>query len=68
MEQIQNADKKDQAHFYNLAYSSLMETLNQLIVSNDLDFIDSQSLIESRQEIHTISMMINGLCRSMVNK
>jgi four helix bundle protein len=58
--------KKDQAHFYNIAYSSLMETLNQLIISNDLDYIDSQSLIESRMEIHTISIMLNGLCNSVL--
>ncbi|MBK9939889.1 MAG: four helix bundle protein [Chitinophagaceae bacterium] len=29
---------KDQAHFYQMAYSSLIEVLNQLIISNDLMF------------------------------
>jgi four helix bundle protein len=58
--------KKDQIHFYNIAYSSLMETLNQLIISNDLEYIDSQSLAESRKEIHTISIMLNGLCNSLL--
>jgi four helix bundle protein len=58
--------KKDQVHFYNIAFSSLMETLNQLIISNDLDYIDSKSLAESRNEIHTISMMLNGLCNSLI--
>jgi four helix bundle protein len=58
--------KKDQVHFYNIAFSSLMETLNQLIISNDLEYIDSQSLAESRNEIHTISMMLNGLCNSLI--
>jgi len=58
--------KKDQVHFYNIAFSSLMETLNQLIISHDLDYIDSQSLAESRKEIHTISLMLNGLCNSLI--
>jgi len=55
--------KKDQSHFYNIAFSSLMETLNQLIISNDLEFLDSQSLAEIRNEIHTISLMLNRLIK-----
>jgi four helix bundle protein len=53
--------KKDQAHFYNMAFSSLMETLNQIIISNDLEYIDSQSLVDLRNEVHTISLMLNRL-------
>jgi four helix bundle protein len=59
--------KKDQLHFYNMAFSSLMETLNQLIISNDLDYLDSKSLDELREEIHFISRMLNGLSNS-INK
>ena len=57
--------KKNQSHFYNIAFSSLMEALNQLIISNDLGFLDSQSLEESREEIHFISRLLNGLCNSL---
>ena len=53
--------KKDQSHFYNVAFSSLMETLNQLIISNDLDYLESNVLSELRNEIHTISLMLNRL-------
>ena len=53
--------KKDQAHFYNIAFSSLMETLNQLIISNDLDYLDSKILSEFRNDIQMISMMLNNL-------
>ena len=56
---------KDQMHFYNIAYSSLMEALYQLIISHDLSFLDSQSLEDSRKDIHSISMMINSLCNSL---
>jgi four helix bundle protein len=53
--------KKDQSHFYNMAFSSLMETLNQLIISNDLDFLEPSVLSNLRKEIHTISLMLNRL-------
>jgi four helix bundle protein len=53
--------KKDQAHFYNIAFSSLMETLNQIIISNDLEYLDNQELMILRSDIHTISLMINNL-------
>jgi four helix bundle protein len=53
--------KKDQSHFYNIAYSSLMETLNQLIISNDLDYLETAQLLELRNDIHTISPMLNRL-------
>ena len=55
--------KKDQAHFYNVAFSSLMETLNQLIISNDLDYLDSKTLLELRNDIHTISLMLNNMTK-----
>jgi four helix bundle protein len=53
--------KKDQAHFYNIAFSSLMETLNQLIISCDLEYLESKTLTELRDDIHTISLMLNNL-------
>jgi four helix bundle protein len=53
--------KKDQSHFYNIAFSSLMETLNQLIISNDLDYLNATILSELRNDIHTISLMLNRL-------
>ena len=60
--------KKDQAHFYNMAFSSLMETLNQLIISNDLEYLDSKSLEDLRNEIRVISLMLNSLCNSASGK
>jgi four helix bundle protein len=38
---------KDQAHFSQIAYSSLMEVLNQLIIANDLNFISNEVLEEN---------------------
>jgi four helix bundle protein len=53
--------KKDQSHFYNIAYSSLMESLNQLIISNDLEYLESLALSDLRNDVHTISLMLNRL-------
>lgn len=53
--------KKDQAHFYNMAFSSLMETLNQIIISSDLDYLNSKVLSELRYDIQLVSLMLNNL-------
>mgnify|MGYP006267145393 CR=1 FL=1 len=53
--------KREQAHFYRIAFSSLMETLNHLIISLDLYYLDSRILTELRNDIHTISLMLNRL-------
>jgi four helix bundle protein len=57
--------KKDQKHFYNMAFSSLMETLNQLILSNDLKYLSGDELAEIRKDIHVISLMLNNLSKSI---
>ena len=57
--------KKDQRHYYNMAFTSLMETLNQLILSNDLDYISTDELSKTRKEIHIISLMLNNLSKSL---
>ena len=41
---------KDQACFYQIAFSSLMELLNQIIISNDLEFISEETEKEIRQQ------------------
>ena len=60
--------KKDQSHFYNIAFSSLMEVLNQLIISNDLEFLETQFLVDLRNDIHTISLMLNRLISYLSGK
>lgn len=53
--------KKEQCHFYSLSYSSLMESLNQLIISNDLGYVSDPELFLFRKEVHIISIMLNNL-------
>jgi four helix bundle protein len=58
---------KDQAHFYQLSYSSLMEVINQLIISHDLMYISDNELNEIRIAISEIANKINSLRKSTFN-
>jgi four helix bundle protein len=53
--------QKDQAHFYQMAYSSLLEILNQAIIANDLGFINDSCIQTLREMISKISNKINNL-------
>lgn len=57
---------KDQAHFYTMAYSSLVELLNQCIISEELSYLDEDNYIKIRQEVEKISNKINSLRRKAV--
>jgi len=59
---------KDQAHFHQLAYSSLMEVLSQLIVSHDLGFISEDQYLQIRTQTEAISLKINALRNSALKK
>ncbi len=56
---------KDQANFYQIAYSSALEVLNQLIISSDLGFISIEDLAVCRNKIESISNKLNSLRRSI---
>jgi four helix bundle protein len=55
---------KDQARFYETAYGSLMEILNQFILSKDLNFITEEQLIIFREKNDNIGRMLNALYQS----
>ena len=59
---------KDQSHFYNIAYSSAIELLNQLIISQALSFITEDLLIESRLKIEPVTGGLSNLKRSTNSK
>ena len=59
---------KDQAHFYQIAYSSLMELLSQTIVSFDLGFLQEENYNEIRKQIEAISAQLNALRKSTLNR
>lgn len=59
---------KEQIHFIEISYGSLMETYCQLIIANDLKYIDEQSLESLKPSINTVAKLLNGLRAAFVKK
>ena len=59
---------REQIHFIEIAYGSLMEAYNQLIIATDLNYIDNQSLENLKPDIDTVAKLLNGLRSSFVKK
>ena len=55
---------KDKARFTEIAYGSSLELLNQVILSNDLEFINEAEYIQIREKISEVNMLIDGLYKS----
>lgn len=52
---------KDSAHFLSIAYCSLMETMNHLILANRLGYLNEQQLQDFRINIEKASAQISAL-------
>ena len=59
--------KKDRAHFYQIAFSSLMEVTSQLVIVKDLGFIDNKEHERLRLIIYEISNKLNALYKSQLS-
>ena len=59
---------KEQMHFYEIAYGSLMEAYNQLIIAADLEYIGNEQLKNIQPQIDVVARMMNGLRTSLVKK
>lgn len=53
--------KKDQAHFYQIAFSSLLELLSQYYVAYDLQYINAKDVISTKSQLLKVSNKINAL-------
>jgi len=58
---------REQKQFYQIAFSSLIEALNQVIIASDLNYIDNASYEAIRQSIEKCSRLINALRNSTDN-
>ena len=56
--------RKDQAHFSEIAYSSLMELACLLILCADLGILSAEAEQTLRQSIEQVSVQLNALHRS----
>ncbi len=52
---------KDKSHFTEMAYTSLMEVINQVIISNDLRYLDDFCLTQIKEKAFILANKINGL-------
>jgi four helix bundle protein len=59
---------KEQARFTEIAYGSLMEVLNLLILANDLIFISDEELANLRLSIEEISNKLNSLRETQLRR
>jgi len=59
---------KDQNHFYTIAYGSLIEVLNQIILAHDLHILLEEDYIDIRSKIEIVSSKIFALKTSNNNK
>ena len=59
---------KEQLHFYEISYGSLMEAYNQLIIAADLKYIGENNLKELEPQIDVVARMLNGLRSSLMKK
>jgi len=58
----------DKARFYEIAYGSLMENLNQLILAHDLNYLSEIDLIKMRVLIDDVAKMLSALHKSAMKK
>lgn len=59
---------KDQAHFYQISYGSLIELLSQLIISKELEYVYEEIYISTRTIIEEESNMLNSLRKSCLKR
>ena len=59
---------KERIHFIEIAYGSLMESLTQLIVANDLGFINDIEFNDIRARIEEVAKIISGLRKSLISR
>ncbi|WP_298396436.1 four helix bundle protein [Flavobacterium sp.] len=57
---------KDKARFSEIAYSSSLELLNQIILSFDFEYVDEIQYIQIREKITEVNMLIDGLHKSQI--
>ena len=59
--------RKDQAHFSQIAYGSLMELACLLIVAVDLEILSADREAKLREEIEAVSRQLNALRASQLS-
>jgi len=56
--------QKEKRRFYNIAYGSLIEVLNQLLIAQELDYLNGEKIKIIRSNISEISWMLTSLYKT----
>jgi four helix bundle protein len=67
-EGVSRSSLKDQAHFSNQAYSSLMETASELIISTDLGFVEADISTLLLNQAYDLSIRVHNLRESQLRR
>lgn len=59
---------KDQARYTEIAFGSLLETLNQLIIAHKLEYVSRDDFNNLRIGIERISRQLNALKKSQIER
>ena len=59
---------KEKIHFIEIAYGSLTETLCQLDIGNDLNYITDEEFANEKERINVIGKQLSGLRTSFQNQ
>ena len=62
------SSSREQIRFSEIAYGSLMEVLNQVIIAKEIGYVSEVNYLNIRQNIEEISRMLNALRNSQKNK
>ena len=62
------ASLKDQSRFSEIAFGSLMEVLNQIIISKNLEYISDDVYFHIREEIEKLSRLLNAYKNSQIRR
>lgn len=52
---------KEFVHFISIAYGSLMETMNQLILAEDMGYVTEEMMVKLRLDVAEIARMLTAL-------
>jgi len=59
---------KDKAKFMHIAFGSLMELLNQLIIAGDFGWVNEEQLKNGRSQIEKVANKLNALEKAYLSK
>ena len=59
---------KDKSRFMHIAFGSLMELLNQLIIAGDFGWVNEDQMISGRSQIEKVANKLNALEKAFLSR